>query len=99
MLVERTTPLHASKLTRTQEIELEVAEFKMFRFLLRVTRMNGILKKNVHIRGMVGLGWFGDIVNETRLKRFGHIKKRGFECVDARMLEMQVKMEINDLLP
>ena len=54
--------LEMAALTKKQEAELEVAELKMLRFLLGVTRMNKI--KNEYIRGT------------AHVKRFGACKKK-----------------------
>ena len=52
--------LEAVALTKRQEAELEVAELKMLRFSLGVTRMDRI--RNEYIRGTVQVGRFGDKV-------------------------------------
>ena len=45
-------------LTKRQEAEMEVAELKMLRFSLRVTRMDKI--RNEYIRGTAQMGQFGE---------------------------------------
>ena len=52
--------LEAVALTKRQEVELEVAELKMLRFSLGVTRMDRI--RNEYIRGTAQVGRFGDKV-------------------------------------
>ncbi|XP_039613886.1 uncharacterized protein LOC120532039, partial [Polypterus senegalus] len=59
-------------LTRKQETELEVAELKILRFTLGVTRMNRI--RNEYIRGSAQVGRLGDKVREARLHSFGHVQ-------------------------
>ena len=57
-------------LTKRQEAEMEVAELKMLRFSLGVTRMDKIT--NEYIRGTAQVGWFGEKTREARLRWFGH---------------------------
>ena len=47
--------LETVALTKIQEAEMEVAELKMLRFSLRVTKMDTI--RNEYIRGAVQVGW------------------------------------------
>ncbi|KAI5619610.1 hypothetical protein C0J50_21007 [Silurus asotus] len=61
-------------LSKRQEVELEVAELKMLRFTLGVTRMDRI--RNKFIRGTAHVGRFGDKVMEARLRWFGHVQRR-----------------------
>lgn len=51
---------------RRQEAELEVAELKMLRFSLGVTRMEGI--RNEVIRGTTQTGRFVEKAREARLR-------------------------------
>ncbi|KAK3559365.1 hypothetical protein QTP86_012774 [Hemibagrus guttatus] len=57
-----------------QELELEVAELKMLRFSLGVTRLDRI--RNEYIRGTAHVGRLGDKVREARLRWFGHVQRR-----------------------
>ncbi|KAK3520014.1 hypothetical protein QTP70_010851 [Hemibagrus guttatus] len=59
---------------RRQESELEVAELKMLRFSLGVTRLDRI--RNEYIRGTAHVGCLGDKVREARLRWFGHVQRR-----------------------
>ncbi|KAK3562020.1 hypothetical protein QTP86_024802, partial [Hemibagrus guttatus] len=59
---------------KRQESELEVAELKMLRFSLGVTRLDRI--RNEYIRGTAHVGRLGDKVRETRLRWFGHVQRR-----------------------
>ncbi|KAI5086021.1 hypothetical protein C0J45_2353, partial [Silurus meridionalis] len=74
-------------LSKRQEVELEVAELKMLRFSLGVTRMDRI--RNKFIRGATQVGCFGDKVREARLRWFGHVQKRDIWYISRRMLRME----------
>ncbi|KAK3541670.1 hypothetical protein QTP86_000341 [Hemibagrus guttatus] len=66
--------LETVSLTKRQESELEVAELKMLRFSLGVTRLDRI--RNEYIRGTAHVGRLGDKVREARLRWFGHVQRR-----------------------
>ncbi|KAK3543151.1 hypothetical protein QTP70_011943 [Hemibagrus guttatus] len=66
--------LETVSLRKRQESELEVAELKMLRFSLGVTRLDRI--RNEYIRGTVHVGRLGDKVREARLRWFGHVQRR-----------------------
>ncbi|KAK3550711.1 hypothetical protein QTP70_003966 [Hemibagrus guttatus] len=66
--------LETVSLRKRQESELEVAELKMLRFSLGVTRLDRI--RNEYIRGTAYVGRLGDKVRETRLRWFGHVQRR-----------------------
>lgn len=53
------------------EAELEVAERKILRFFLGVTRI-----RNEYIRGTAPVRGFGDDVREARLRWFGQVQRR-----------------------
>ncbi|KAK3507290.1 hypothetical protein QTP70_013546 [Hemibagrus guttatus] len=59
--------LETVSLRKRQESELEVAELKMLRFSLGVTRLDRI--RNEYIRGTAHVGRLGDKVREARLRR------------------------------
>ena len=63
-------------LTRRQEAELEVAELRMLRFAMGVTRLDKI--KNTHVRGTANVVRIGKKVRETRLRWYGHVLRK--EC-------------------
>ena len=73
---------------KRQEAELEVAEIKMLRFSLGVTRKDRI--RNEHIRGTAHVGRFGDKVREARLRWFGHVQRRDVEYIGRRLMKMEV---------
>ncbi|KAJ8376011.1 hypothetical protein SKAU_G00065910 [Synaphobranchus kaupii] len=80
--------LETVALTKIQEGELEVAELKMLRFSLGVTRMDKI--RNEYIRGTAHVGQFGHKVREARLRWFGHVRRREVGYIGRRMLDMEL---------
>ena len=74
--------------TKTEEAELNVAEMKMLRFALGVTRKDRI--KNEHIRGTVKVGQISRKVRESRLRWYGHVKSREDAYAGKRVLEMEL---------
>ncbi|KAK3566831.1 hypothetical protein QTP86_004565 [Hemibagrus guttatus] len=72
--------LETVSLRKRQESELEVAELKMLRFSLGVTRLDRI--RNEYIRGTAHVGRLGDKVREARLRWFGHVQRRESEYVE-----------------
>ncbi|KAK3510965.1 hypothetical protein QTP70_027797 [Hemibagrus guttatus] len=73
---------------KRQESELEVAELKMLRFSLGVTRLDGI--RNEYIRGTAHVGRLDDKVREARLRWFGHVQRREREYIGRIMLDMEL---------
>ncbi|KAK3541694.1 hypothetical protein QTP86_001113 [Hemibagrus guttatus] len=73
--------LETVSLRKRQESELEVAELKMLRFSLGVTRLDRI--RNEYIRGTAHVGRLGDKVREARLRWFGHVQRRESAAPDA----------------
>ena len=59
----------------------------MLRFALGVTRKDGI--KNEHLRGAVKVGRISRKVRESRLRWYGHVKRRDDAYVGRRVLEME----------
>ncbi|KAK3534886.1 hypothetical protein QTP70_000908, partial [Hemibagrus guttatus] len=80
--------LETVSLRKRQESELEVAELKMLKFSLGVTRLDRI--RNEYIRGTAHVGRLGDKVRETRLRWFGHVQRRESEYIGRRMLDMEL---------
>ncbi|KAK3571106.1 hypothetical protein QTP86_001786 [Hemibagrus guttatus] len=66
--------LETVSLKKRQDPELEVAELKMSRYSLGVTRLDRI--RNEYIRGTAHVGRLGDKVMEARLRWFGHVQRR-----------------------
>ncbi|KAK3548354.1 hypothetical protein QTP70_010715 [Hemibagrus guttatus] len=75
--------LETVSLKKRQESELEVAELKMLRFSLGVTRLDRI--RNEYIRGTAHVGCLGDKVREARLRWFGHVQRREKEEDEERV--------------
>ncbi|KAK3543841.1 hypothetical protein QTP70_030074, partial [Hemibagrus guttatus] len=80
--------LETVSLRKRQESELEVAELKMLRFSLGVTRLDRI--RNEYIRGTAHVGRLGDKVREARLRWFGHVQRRESEYIGRRMLDKEL---------
>ncbi|MBN3293353.1 YSM6 protein, partial [Polypterus senegalus] len=80
--------LETVALTRKQETELEVAELKMLRFELGVTRMDRI--RNEDIRGSAQVGWLGGKVREVRLCWFGYVQRRDAGYIGRRMMRIEL---------
>ncbi|MCJ8728463.1 hypothetical protein PDJAM_G00004720 [Pangasius djambal] len=80
--------LETVALRKRQESELEVAELKMLRFSLGVTRLDRI--RNEYIRGTAHVGHLGDKVREARLRWVGHVQRREREYIGRRTLDMEL---------
>ena len=80
--------LETVALTKRQEAEMEVAELKMLRFSLGVTRMDKIRKE--YIRGTAQVGKFGEKTREARLRWYGHLRKKDDGYIGRRMLRMEL---------
>ena len=74
--------------TKKQVEEMEVAEMKMLRFAMRVTRKDKI--RNEYIRGTVKVEWLRMKIREGQLKWYGHVMRRDQEYVGRMMIEMQL---------
>ena len=77
--------LEAVAVTKKQVEEMEVAEMKMLRFAVGVTRKDKI--RNKYIRGTVKVEWLGMKMREGRLRWYGPIMRRNQEYV-RRMMEI-----------
>ncbi|KAK3541729.1 hypothetical protein QTP86_002116 [Hemibagrus guttatus] len=71
--------LETVSLRKRQESELEVAELKMLRFSLGVTRLDRI--RNEYISGTAHVGRLGDKVREARLRWSGHVQRREIDLL------------------
>ena len=67
---------------------MEVAELKMLRFSLGVTRMVKI--RNEYIRGTAQVGRFGEKTREARLKWYGYLRRKDDGHIGRRMLRMEL---------
>ena len=68
--------------------EMEVAEMKMLRFAMGVTRKDKI--RNEHIRSTVKVERLGMKMREGRLRWYGHVMRRDREYVRRKMMEMEL---------
>ncbi|KAK3559103.1 hypothetical protein QTP86_004117 [Hemibagrus guttatus] len=83
--VKKRVQAETVSLRKRQESELEVAELKMLRFSLGVTRLDRI--RNEYIRGTAHVGRLGDKVREARLRWFGHVQRRDMHNIIQRFRE------------
>ena len=74
--------------TEKQVGKMEVAELKMVRWTLRVTRKDKI--RNEYVRGTAKIAKLGNKLREARLRWYGHVKRREEGYVGKRMMEMVV---------
>ena len=75
-------------LTKRQEAEMEVAELKMLRSSLGVTRMDKI--RNEYIRGTANVGRFEEKTRGARLRWYGHAPTKYDGYIRRRMLRMEL---------
>ena len=68
--------------------EMEVAEMKMLRFAMGVTRKDKI--RNEHIRSTVKIERLGMKIREGRVRWYGHVMRRDQEYVGRKMMEMEL---------
>ena len=88
--VVRLTMLYGMKMvavTERQMGKMEIAELKMVRWALGVTRKDKI--RNEYVRGTAKISKLGDKLWNARLCWYGHVK-RGEDYVGKRMMEMAV---------
>ncbi|KAK3542168.1 hypothetical protein QTP86_016423 [Hemibagrus guttatus] len=86
--VKKRVQAETVSLRKRQESVLEVADLKMLRFSLGVTRLDRI--RNEYIRGTAHVGRLGDKVREARLRWSGHVQRRESEYIGRRMLDMEL---------
>ena len=80
--------LETVAVTKKQVKEMEVAEMKMLRFAMGVTRKDKI--RNEYIRGTVKVDRLGIKMREGRLRWYGHVMRRDQEYVGRKMMEMEL---------
>ena len=80
--------LETVAVTKKQVKEMEVAEMKMLRFAMGVTRKDKI--RNEHIRSTVKVERLGMNMREGRLRWYEHVMKRDQEYVGRKMMEMEL---------
>ena len=74
--------------TKKQVEEMEVAEMKILRFAMGVTRKEQI--RNEHIKSTVEVERLGMKMREGRLRWYGHVMRRDQENVGRKMMEMEL---------
>ena len=83
--VVRPTILYGMETVAMME-KMEVAELKMVRWALGVTRKDKI--RNEYVRGTAKIAKLGDKLWNTRLRWYRHVKRREEDYVGKRMMEM-----------
>ena len=73
---------------KKQVEEMEVAEMKMLRFAMGVTRKDKI--RIEHIRSTVKVKRLGMKMRDGRLRWYGHVMRRDQEYVGRKMMEMEL---------
>ena len=73
-------------MTKVQEGKMEVAEMKMLRSSLGLTRANRA--RNEEVRKILGIRGLGEKASEQRLRWYGHVKGREEPYIGQRMLAM-----------
>ena len=81
--------LETVALTKKQESELEVNEMRMLRWSLGWTRKDRV--RNEKIRNMTGVQKFSVKTRESRLRWYGHVKRRDEGYVGKKVLGMEVQ--------
>ena len=77
--------LETVAITKKQVEDMKVAEMKMLRFAMGVTRKDKI--RNECIRATVKVERLGMKMREGRLRWYGHVMRRDQEYVGRRMME------------
>ena len=80
--------LETVAVTKKQVEEMKVAEMKILRFAMGVTRKDKI--RNEHIRSTVKVERLGMKMREDRLRWYGHVMRRDQEYVGRKMMEMEL---------
>ena len=75
-------------MTERQMGKMEVAELKMVKWALEVTRKDKI--RNEYVRGTDKIAKLGDKLRNAKLLWYGHVKRREEDYVGKRMMEMAV---------
>ncbi|XP_046986893.1 uncharacterized protein LOC124561545 [Schistocerca americana] len=76
-------------ITVAQERKMEVAEMRMLRWMCGVTRKYRI--RNEFVRGAVKVGPMGKKIQESRLKWYGHLRKKGEEYIGNRVEDIKIE--------
>ena len=82
--------LEAAPLKKSEEKKMDVAEMKMLRWMVGVTRRDQI--RNEYIRGTVKVTEISKKIQESRLRWYGHLRRRvGEDHVAREVMEMEVQ--------
>ena len=80
--------LETVAVTKKQVEEMEVADMKMLRIAMGVTRNDKI--RNEYIRGTVKVEWLGMKMRESRLRWYGDVMRRDQKYVGRKVMEMEL---------
>ena len=80
--------LETVAVTKKQVEEMEVAEMKMLRFAMGVTRKDK--NRNEHIRSTIKVERLGMKMREGRLRWYGHVMRRDQEYVGRKVMKMEL---------
>ena len=80
--------LETVAVTKKQVEVMEIAEMKMLRFAMGVTKKDKIRKK--YIRGTVEVEQLGMKVREGRLRWYGYIMRRDQEYMGRKVMEIEL---------
>ena len=89
--------LETVSITKKQVKEMEVAEMKMLRLAMGVTRKDKI--RNEYIRGTVKVERLGMKMRERRLRWYGHVMRRDQEYVKRKIMEMELPRKRKKVRP
>ena len=78
----------AAKKAQEKKLDHCVAEMRMLRWMSGVTKLDRI--RNEIIRGTTKVGEISKILQESRLKWYGHVLRREYEYVGKRVMAMEV---------
>lgn len=81
--------LETAPLRGVEERKLDVAEMKMLRWMVGVTRIDRI--RNEYIRGSVKLVEVSKKIQESRLRWYGHLLRRDEDHVGKQVKEMEIE--------
>ena len=79
--------LETVAVTKKQVKEMKVAEIKMLRFAMGVTKKDKI--RNKYIRSTVKVERLGMKMREGRLRRYGDVMRRDQKYIGRKMMEME----------
>ena len=82
--------LEAAPLKKSEEKKMDVAEMRMLRWMVGVTRRDRV--RNDYIRGTVKVTEISKKIQESRLRWYGYLRRRvGEEHVGREVMDMEVQ--------